>query len=571
MPCGNGSAHSAKRNFAASGNPDGDIRPAPLSSNLVHDRPTPVAREALLCAGAAAILASLLVWLGPPGADLAAHAYQRTVFLQHGFALWNNFWYAGRYSFVTYSLIYYPLAAWLGIKLLAVATVATAALAFAVVLAREWGATARWSSRTFSVVWAGIVLSAAFPFALGSALALLALWALQSGSRWRFGALALLTVAASPLAFLLLVLVLAGIGVARWREGRKFLAPAAIVAVMGATEAVLWRLFPDGGRYPFSWQELLAACTFCCLGIGCTWRVERARVLCWLFAVYLCACVAAFAIPSSLGENVDRLRYLAVPLAVLAFSLRRWRPLPVAIVVLGLALSWNVTPLAWSYVKTSEDPASKQAYWRPAIRYLHAHLGLSYRVEAVDTAGHWDAVYLPRAGIPVARGWFRQNDFPQNKILYSDDELAAKAYLGWLRSLGVRYVVLTDAPPDYSARAEAALLRGGRSGLTQVLRTPHVSVYAVPSPRPLITGPAPARVVALTETRVTVHVGAPGRYRLAVRYSPYWSASTGCLDPGKDSMIRLQSPQAGNVRLNFHVNARRAFAAFAGQHPQTCS
>jgi len=112
----------------------------------VHARTTPLAREAVLCAAAAAFLASLLVYLGPPGTDFAAHAYQRTAFLQHGFALWNNFWYAGRYSFVTYSLIYYPLAALLGIRLLAVATIALAALAFAVVLWREWGAETRWSS-----------------------------------------------------------------------------------------------------------------------------------------------------------------------------------------------------------------------------------------------------------------------------------------------------------------------------------------------------------------------------------------------------------------------------------------
>src|SRR5919198_2113798 len=61
-------------------------------------RTTPLAPEALFSAVAAASLAAVLAWLGPPGSDLAAHAYQRAVFLQHGFALWNNFWYAGRYS-----------------------------------------------------------------------------------------------------------------------------------------------------------------------------------------------------------------------------------------------------------------------------------------------------------------------------------------------------------------------------------------------------------------------------------------------------------------------------------------
>ena len=537
----------------------------------MHARTTPLAREAVLCAAAAAFLASLLVWLGPPGTDFAAHAYQRTAFLQHGFALWNNFWYAGRYSFVTYSLIYYPLAALIGIKLLAVATVSIAALAFAVVLGREWGPTARWSSWTFAVVWAGVVLSGAFPFALGAALALLAIWALQTGSRWKFGALAALTAAASPLAFLLLALVLAGIGVGRWREGRKLLVPAAIIVAMGGTEAVLWRLFADGGRYPFSWEELLAGCVFCLLGAALTWRVEGARPLRWLFVLYLGANLAAFAIPSSLGENVDRLRYVAVPVAVLALSLRHWRPLPVAVVSLGLAASWNLTPLAFSLVNTSQDPASAQAYWHPAIAYLHRHLSPSYRVEAVDTAGHWDAVYLPRAGIPLARGWFRQNDYPQNRLLYNDDGFGQSAYLRWLRSLGVRYVVLTDAPPDYSARDEAKLLKSGKSGLTRVLRTPHVGIYAVPSPRPLITGPAPASVVSLTETQVTVRAAEAGTYRLAIRYSPYWMASTGCLDPGQDSMIRLRIPAAGTVKLSIHVNARRALDAFAGQRPQTCT
>src|SRR3954469_1785266 len=126
----------------------------------------PLAREALLSAVVGAALAGLLIWLGPPGVDLAAHSYQRTFLLQHGFALWNNFWYAGRYSFVTYSFIYYPLAAVLGIKLLGVVSMAVAACGFALVVGREWGQKARFSSRTFMVLWPGVALTAAFPFIL---------------------------------------------------------------------------------------------------------------------------------------------------------------------------------------------------------------------------------------------------------------------------------------------------------------------------------------------------------------------------------------------------------------------
>ena len=40
-------------------------------------RTTPLVREALFSAAAGASLAALLVWFGPPGADLAAHSYQR--------------------------------------------------------------------------------------------------------------------------------------------------------------------------------------------------------------------------------------------------------------------------------------------------------------------------------------------------------------------------------------------------------------------------------------------------------------------------------------------------------------
>src|SRR3954447_12361399 len=125
---------------------------APAIVRLVDDGRRTYVREAILCAGLAALLASLLVWLGPPGADVAAHAYQRSAFLQHGFALWNNFWYAGRYSFVTYSLVYYPLAAVVGIKPPAAPSVAAAAVAFTMTVGGEWGRTARWSSRTFAVV-----------------------------------------------------------------------------------------------------------------------------------------------------------------------------------------------------------------------------------------------------------------------------------------------------------------------------------------------------------------------------------------------------------------------------------
>jgi hypothetical protein len=532
-------------------------------------RANPLAREAAIAAGAAATIASALAWLGPPGSDLAAHAYQRALFLQQGFELWNNFWYAGRYSFITYSVLYYPLAALFGIRLLAVATIATAALAFAVVIGREWGPTARWSSRTFAVVWAGIVLSAAFPFALGTALALLAIWALQAERRWRFAALAALTLAASPLAFLLLALVLSAIVLSRRANPRMVVVPGLAVLVAGLAQLVLTRAFPGGGRYPYPPEELAAACVACIWGAAVTWRVERARVLRAIFLVLLVACVAVYAVPSEIGENIARFRYLALPLAVLALSLRRFRPRGLAVTTLALALCWNVNPLAVSYARGSAEPAAEEAYWRPAIRFLQANLEPSYRVEAVDTAGHWAAVYLPRAGIPLARGWYRQDDFPHNSVLYSN--LGPSTYRSWLHGLGVRYVVLTTAPPDYSARGEAALLESGRSGLRPVFRAPHLTIFEVPNARPIVTGPAPARVLEISQSRVLLSLSGPGRYRIAFRYSPYWDTSDGCLARSADGMLVLTAQQPGRILLRFDVDAGLALQAVAGRAPTGCA
>src|SRR5919201_36139 len=165
---------------------------------------TPLAREAAFSAAAAAASASLLAWFGPPGSDLAAHAYQRTLFLEHGFTLWNNFWYAGRYSFVTYSVLYYPLAAFFGIRLLAVATIA----------------------------------------------------------------------------------------LARREALLRNRAPAVGIGAAAGLEVALWRLFPAGGRYPFSAPEFAAGVVFCVAALALTWRVESARVLRFVFAAYLVMLVA---------------------------------------------------------------------------------------------------------------------------------------------------------------------------------------------------------------------------------------------------------------------------------------
>jgi hypothetical protein len=521
---------------------------------------TPTLQRPLLYAMLAATLGAALTWYGPPGPDLAAHLYQRAFFLREGFSFWNNYWYAGRYSFVTYSIFYYPLAAIAGIKLLATLSVAVSACAFGVIAEREWGGLARRTSWVFAVALAASVLSAAFPYMLGMAFALVALAVLQARHFASFGVLVLATFLASPLAFLLLVVVLAAV----WLRSRRVLSrgvlPVVATALVGA---VLWRLFPGGGRFPFAPTQLVAVLAFCAGGLAFTWRVERARLLFNFFAIYAAACLVCYLVPSEVGANIVRLRFVAAPIAALALSLRRWKPLLPAAAALALALAWNITPLAFSYARGRSDPSSVRAYWAPAIRFLHQHLGPSYRVEAVDTTGHWEADYLPAAGIPLVRGWFRQDDFPQNALLYSP--LQRQAFLRWLHQMAARYVVLTDAPVDYSSQSEARLLRSGSSGLAVVFRSAHLTIFAVPSPQPIVTGPGAPRVLSLGTSNIVIKVRRPGTYHVALRFTPYWSAPGACVAETADGMIDLQTATSGIIRLGFAVTPSNALGALTGR------
>ena len=528
----------------------------------------PVAREALLCTGVATIAASLLVWLGPPGGDLAAHEYQRYLFLGHGFTLWDNFWYAGRYAFVNYSVLYYPLAALLGIGLLAVLTVALAAAAFARLLEREWGHAARWAGRCFALVWPGVILAAELPLALGVALALLCLLALQAGRRWSGAALIVLALAASPVAFVLLAIVLAGVAAGRRRDVRLRTAavPALTVAVAAVAELVVLHLFPVG-TLGFPTVEAIQAVVFCVVLLGLTWRLERARGLRGFLAVYLVAVVATYAIPSGLGHDIARVRLVALPIALLVAALRRWRPLPLVVAAVAVAAAWNVFPLASSWASSTADRSANARLWTAPVGYLRAHLQTGYRVEAVDTVDHWPALYLARADIPLVRGWFRQDDHPVASLLYRP--FTADEYVDWLHRLGVAYVVLTSAPPDHSSRHEASLVRKGAAGLRQVFSSRDISIWAVPRPQPIITGPGRPRVLALRESRLAVRVPRGGTYRVAVRWSPYWHASSGCLMPAPGGMMRLRTRAAATVQIAFDVSAGSLFDAFADASP-TC-
>jgi hypothetical protein len=457
-----------------------------------------------VAAGLAALIGGAFLWFGPPGSDTAAHVYQRDLYRSEGFVTWDNYWYSGRHVFVTYSWLYYPLASAVGIRLLAVVSLAVAAAAFALLV--DWTP----AVLTFAAVWGLYALSGAYPFMLGIAFALLALLALRAGWWWLFAPLAVLAWGASPLSILLLAVVL--VGLQRWRA-------AAFALVLIAAQVVLAHLYHGRGHFPFPWSELIAAIVFAGGGL----IVSHGKQLRGIFGAYLAFVLLAFAFQSQLGENAARLRFMAIPLSLLAV---RFRPLWVAVPLVGLCVAYNLTPLTWSYVKGKDEVAHSRGYWAPAVAFLRAHRDPNFRVNALDTAAHWEAVYVPEAGFPITRGWYRQDDFPENEILYSDD-LNRAGYIRWLHERGVRYVLVPGGRLDYSSERERDVART----LPFVAQRGDVSIYETPRPQPIAPG---ADVVRISHEGTTLRVPRAGRYALKIR--------------GHETFV---APHAGTYTLDF--------------------
>ena len=84
---------------------------------------------------------------------------------------------------------------------------------------------------------------------------------------------------------------------------------------------------------------------------------------------------------------------------------------------------------------------------------------------------------------------------------------------------------------------------------------------------PIVSGPGRPTVLAFRESHLLIRVSRPGTYGVAVRWSPYWHASAGCLVRSSDGMVELQTHRSGVVRIAFDVDASSLLAAFAGQTP----
>ena len=508
-------------------------------------------RELALASLLTLAVAALLLGLGPAPGDAPAHLY-RTFLVEIGSFVWDNFWYAGHYPLASYSLLYYLPAALVGNLPLVVAGAVVSTILFAAIAYRTWELAALWPVRLFGIFAAAPLFTGLYSYSLGLAALLGALRALQARRSLLGILLAVLTLGLSPLAFVFLCLVLFALLLAERRLTARVAAVAAALGLIGAGQLAVLHLFPSPGLYPFSWVDLVAVIAVCTTGAILANGAERGDVLKAFFVVWGLGSIVAFLASTPVGDNWTRLHEFVFPLMLLTATLARFRPRRLAIFALTGALAYNLVPFLMLVPYRLDSRPERAAFWAPAVSYIRAHSGPNYRVEVVPTAAHWEAYWIPRGGLPLARGWYRQLDVVDNPLLYRK-RLTGPLYRQWLRRLGIKYVVLPATKLDsVAAPVEAQLLRAGGSGLRLVFRSATTRIYELAEAAPLLSGPAAARITTFGHTTIAGHVAAPGRYLLRVRYNPYWggAARSYCVRETASGMTELLMRKRGSFALS---------------------
>ena len=264
--------------------------------------------------------------------------------------------------------------------------------------------------------------------------------------------------------------------------------------------------------------------------------------------LWAAASVLLFLAPSPVGENITRLRGIVFPLVLLAAVSRPaaapLRPRSCCLARLPpRALRRNHS------VPDGRETAAREL-WAPALDFVRAGSGENFRVEVVPTGDHWEAYWVPEAGLGLARGWYRQIDIKENELFYRS-RLEPAAYRAWLEARDP-----LRRPAGHAARPQVGGARG-RPAPLRPLRPQRCSPHrdgdglraARRHPDPL--GPAAASLIRFDHDRIDGRVAEPGTYRLAVRHTPYWVIAAGAvyLQEAPDGMTLVHVSEAGGFSL----------------------
>jgi hypothetical protein len=495
----------------------------------------------------AALFAAVYVIVSPASLDLADHLFRAQLFRDEGFGLWNNLWYGGHHI-VGYSVLFPAVSALLSPQLAgALAATGTAAL-FEPLARRHFGADAWMGAVLFGAATAIDLYTGRLAFAFGALPALGAIVALDRNATALACALAVLSALCSPVAALFAALIAAGYalgGLLRARRLTAALPGAAMAAGALLPIGLLAVAFPEGGSEPFGFPTMFPVLVI--LALALVTAPRTAVTLRAGLAVYALATIVVYLVDSPIGSNIARLgTFLAAPMAALLWSRRR--PVLLALAALPLLYVGWAAPVR-DVVSASNDQSATTGYYQPVLRFLRresAGPDPPFRTEIPFTRFHWEA-WVVAAHFPLARGWERQLDIADNPLFYSGHLTAAK-YDRWLHDNAIRFVAAPDAPLDYSAQGEKALIDRGLPYLHLVMRSAHWRVYAVAHPTPIASGVA--TLTGLGPDWLTLRAHRPGAVRLRVRFTPYWQLSqgSGCVAPD-GPWTRLTLDRAGPVKL----------------------
>jgi hypothetical protein len=380
-----------------------------------------------------------------------------------------------------------------------------------------------------------------FPFLCGAAAGLLARVAARNHRMIWAGVLAVSCPLLSPVAGAFLVIALIAWALSAAPPDQR---PLVALAIVGALPlAVLGLVFPDPGTFPYWGEDFLVTSVVCLLGLVFVPRALRAlRVG---LALYGLAAVILFVVPNPVGGNFGRLCALFAPALVLVLgaTYRRFGFMALAVPL----LVWQWSPAVAAVTADRVDASSHASYYAPLLAYFEAQPRTG-RVEIPFTAGHWEAAFVAPK-VPLARGWERQLDVADNPLFYGHRPLTPKRYQEWLDASGVQWVALPDVPLDYSARAEARLLRHPPAYLRPAWQGRHWRVWRVVGSPGILRGPG--TLVSLQPDDVVIDAQRAGSFDLRVRYTPMWSVVSGraCVTAGADGWTRIQAQAQGHIEL----------------------
>jgi len=485
--------------------------------------------------------------LGAKGGDMPAQLY-RSWLAARGVWLWDNYWYDGIYL-PSYSLLYPPLAGLVGNVLLVGIGGVVSSVLFTDLARRMWGPAARWGGYVFALLSCAPLATGEYPYSLGVAAMVATLWWLSLGRRRAALAGAVLTVGFAPLAFVFLLLVLLGLGLSEGQAAPRHVRFAASLAVVGTLGGAVVLFLPVSGSQEFPPASLWPALGVLGAGaLACLTAPRRAvRRLGVVLLAWCGACLVLYSMATPIGYNVTRIQQVCFPLllAALAGSVplrpsqargrRQMFHGAFAVGALVASLNWTAQPYTQEVIASMHSRLAPAAGWRAVNAFLARHWTPDYRVEVAPTYGHWESYWIGRR-YPLARGWYRQADVARNGLLFRP--LTAVTYQRWLRDNAVRYVVVPAG--HIQGQYEATLLRSGRSGLQRLESLPGFTIWQLPLPTPLLSGPA-ARISRYDHASISGYLPAAGLYRLRVQFNRFWQVH---------GSVRAQLAADGTTLLN---------------------